>query len=117
MSTALIATIANAFAAKRHRLAIHVLPEKFDVPRIGADEQRLEIKINDLLGDERRERGVADADEAVVGENFDDQPAVKGERAHRGLGEAQAGPSGWCRSAAAAERSCPAIARPGFEFP
>ena len=76
---------ADAFAAKRHRLAIHVLPEKFDVPRICADEQRLEIKINDLLGDQRRKRGVADADEAVVGEDLHDQPAVKRERAHRGL--------------------------------
>ena len=70
MSTALIATMRDAFAAKRHRLAIHVLPEKFDVPRVRADEQRLEIKVDDLLGDARRQRGVADADEAVVGENF-----------------------------------------------
>ena len=61
---------ADALAAERHRLAIHVLPEKLDVPRIRADEQRLEIQIDDLLGDERRERGVADADEAVVGEDF-----------------------------------------------
>jgi hypothetical protein len=29
---------ANAFAAERHRFAIHVLPEEFDVPGIGADE-------------------------------------------------------------------------------
>ena len=78
---------ADAFAAKRHRLAIHVLPEKFDVPRVRADEQRLEIKINDLLGDARRERGVADAGEAVVGENFHDEPAVKRERAHGRLGQ------------------------------
>ena len=34
---------------------------------------------------QRRKRGVADADQAVVGENFHDQPAVKGERAHRRL--------------------------------
>ena len=35
----------------------------------------------------RRERGVADADESVVGEDLDDQPAVERERAHRGLRE------------------------------
>src|ERR1039458_7879066 len=33
---------ADAFAAKRHGLAIHVLPEKFDIPRVLPDEQWLE---------------------------------------------------------------------------
>ena len=61
---------ADALAAERHRLAIHVLPEEFDVPRIRADEQRREILIDHLLRDERRQRGVADADEPVVGEDL-----------------------------------------------
>ena len=42
-----------------------------------------EVEVDDLLRHQRRERGVADADEAVVGEDLDDQPAVKRERAHR----------------------------------
>ena len=78
---------ADAFAAEGHRLAVHVLPEKFDVPGIGADQQRLEVEVDHLLGDWWREGGVADADEAVVGENFDDQPAVKCEGLHGGFGK------------------------------
>src|SRR5206468_708201 len=73
-------------AAKRHRLAIHVLPEKLRVPRVRPDQQRLEVEINQLFGYERRERRVADADETVVGEHFADEPAVKCERPHAGGG-------------------------------
>ena len=38
----------------------------------------------------RGESGVADADVAVVGENFHDEPTVKRERAHGRLGQLQA---------------------------
>src|SRR5439155_24251834 len=59
---------------------------ELDVPRVGADEERLEIEVDDLLRDRRSERGVADAHVAVVGEDLDDQPAVERERAHGRLG-------------------------------
>jgi hypothetical protein len=76
---------ADALAAERHRLPVHVLPQELDVPRVGADQQRLQVQVDHLLGDPRRERGVADADETVVGPDLDHQPAVKRERAHRGF--------------------------------
>ncbi len=74
---------ADALPPERHRLAIHVLPQELDVERIGADEQRLQIEIDRLLGETRRQRGVADADVTGVGHHFDDQPAVKAEAGHR----------------------------------
>src|SRR6266536_491622 len=73
---------ANAFAAKGHRLAIHVLPQKFGIPGIKADQNWLQITINDLLGCFWCERGIADPDMSIVGEHFNDQPAVKSECAH-----------------------------------
>ena len=76
---------AEALAAPGHGLAVHVLPEELDVPRILADEQRRQVAIDDRLGHVRRQRGVADADVAAVGEHLDDQPAVERERRHRGL--------------------------------
>jgi len=42
---------------------IGLLPEQLDIPRIRADEQRLEVEVDGLLGDLRRERCVADADD------------------------------------------------------
>src|SRR5207247_1603802 len=77
---------ADALAAKGHGLPVHVLPEKLDVPWIGAEEERPQIEVDDLFRDQGGEGGVADAHEAVVGEDLDDQPAVKRERAHGGLG-------------------------------
>ena len=50
-------------------------------------QKRFEIEIDYLFGDGRRESGVADADEAVVGENFDDQPTMEGESLHGSLRE------------------------------
>ncbi len=77
----------DALAAEGERAAIHLLPEVLDVPGIGAEKQRLEVDVDELLGHHRRQRGVAQADEAVVGEDLDDEPVVKGEVAHRGLAE------------------------------
>ena len=83
MSTALIATIAIPLRPERHRPTIHVLPQQLDVPRIRADQQRLEVQINHLLGNLRRQRRVADANQPVVREDLANQPAVKCERSHR----------------------------------
>ena len=80
---------ADALASERHRLAVHVLPQKLDVPGIGADQQRLQIEIDHLLGHLRRKRGIADAHKPVVGEHLDDQPAMKGEGAHGSLRKRQ----------------------------
>ena len=74
---------ADTFAAERHRLAVHVLPQKFNVPGIGAEQQRFEVEVNHLFGDVRRQRGVAKANQPVVGENFHNEPTVKRERPHR----------------------------------
>ena len=60
-----------------------MLPQKFDVPRILSDQQRLKVKVDHLLAGLRGDRGVADADEAGVGEDFHDEPLVERERAHR----------------------------------
>ena len=81
---------ANALAPERHRPAVHVLPQEFDVPRIGADQQRLEIQIDRLLRHTGRERRVADPDVAGVGEDLDDQPAVETEAGHR-IGSSRGG--------------------------
>src|ERR1017187_3416825 len=80
---------ADALAAERHGLAVHVLPEEFGIEGVFAHDDGLQVEVDDLLGDARRERGVADADEAGVGEDLDDQPAVKAEGAHRVGGQIQ----------------------------
>ena len=80
---------ADSLAAESHGLAIHVLPEEFDVPRIASDQQRLEIKIDHLFRDLGRQRGIADPDQAIVGEDFDHQPAMEGEGLHGSFGELQ----------------------------
>src|SRR5262249_7291551 len=80
---------ADAFATKRHSLAIHVLPQEIDVPRVGAQQQRFQVKVNDLLGDVRRERGIADTYQAIVGEDLNDEPSMEGKGAHRGLRQRQ----------------------------
>ena len=36
-----------------------------------------EVQVDQLFGHTRRERGIADADQSVVREDFDDQPAVE----------------------------------------
>ena len=108
---------ADSLAAERHRLAVHELPEELQVPRVGAQQERLQVEVDHLLRDAGREGGVADADEAVVAHDLDHQPAVEGEGAHGGFAAARAGPSGSCRSAAAAGPSCRATPRRGCGSP
>ena len=76
---------ADALPAERHRLAIHVLPQEFNVPRILANQQRLQIEIDHLLADLRSKRRVPDPQAAIVSKNFHYQPSVERERAHRSL--------------------------------
>jgi hypothetical protein len=64
-----------------------LLPEEFGVPGVSAEEERGEIGVDELPGDYGRERGVAEADEAGVGEDFYEQPVVEGEVAHGGFAE------------------------------
>ncbi len=73
---------AYALATEGHRLAVHVLPEEFDIPGVSTDEEGLEVEIDDLFGNLWREGGVADADDAGVGFDFADEPAVEGESTH-----------------------------------
>ncbi len=77
----------DALAAEGHGAAIHLLPEELGVPGIGADEHGLEVVVDAGLGDERGEGGVAEADEACVGEDLDENPAMEGEVAHGGFAE------------------------------
>ena len=106
----------DALPAERHRLPVHVLPQELDVPGIRADQQRLEIDVDRLLGHARRERGVADADVAAsvkistISQPWNRNPAIES------AGEHRAGPSGWCRSAAAAAPSARATPRRGCGF-
>src|SRR6185437_4731293 len=72
----------NSLPAKSHRFAIHLLPKQFDVPRIGAEQDWFKVELNHLLCDLRRQRGVSNSDQSVITENFDDQPVMKGKRAH-----------------------------------
>ncbi len=62
----------DALAAESHRLAIHMLPEKFDVPWVGTNQKRLEIQIDYLLGGLRSEGRISDSDVAVIRKNFHD---------------------------------------------
>ena len=77
----------DALAAEGHGAAVHLLPEELDVPGVGAEEDGREVGVDEGLGDLGREGGVAEADEAGVGEDFDEHPAVEGEVAHGGLAE------------------------------
>ena len=103
-------------AAERHRLAIHELPKKLDVPRIFCNQKRLEMEIDYLLRDLGRERGIADPHQAVVGQDFNHQPAVKSERLHRSFRQVPASPWDWCRNVAAREPSFRASASREYEF-
>ena len=66
-----------------------------------ADEQRLQIEIDRLFGQPRGQRGIADADEPGIGEDLDNQPAMKTEAGHGIAVQLRAGPRRWCKSEAA----------------
>ena len=72
----------DALTAVGHRLAIHVLPQEFGFPGVGAEKNRLEVQIHNLFRYLRREGGITDSNEGIVGEDFEDEPSVKSERAH-----------------------------------
>ena len=75
----------DSLSAERHRFSIHVLPKELNVPRVGSDQNWLQVKVNHLLGDWRRQRRVADAHMTIVGENLNHEPAVKRKRRHGSL--------------------------------
>ncbi|SQC39956.1 Uncharacterised protein [Clostridium sporogenes] len=76
---------ADALAAPGMGRAVHPLVQVLVVPRVLADHERREVLVDDGLRDLRRERDVAEADDAVVGSDFDDRPRMEAERAHRFL--------------------------------
>ncbi len=76
---------AHALAAPGVRGAVHALVQVLVVPRVLAEHQRCEVFVDDGLGDLRRERHVAQADDAVVGLHLDHGPAVEPEGVHRVL--------------------------------
>src|SRR3954447_9794327 len=67
----------DALAAKRHGLAIHILPDVLIVERIAAEQDGLEIKVNGLLCQTRRQRSVPDSNVSRISEDLDDQPPVE----------------------------------------
>ena len=79
----------NPLTAEREGFAIHVLPEKLDVPRILLDQQWLEVKVDCLLCKLRSQSRIAYAYKAVVTQDFDHEPSMKGERAHGRLRQFQ----------------------------
>ena len=76
---------ADPLATEGHRLAVHELPEELQVPRVGPQQERLQVDVDHLLRDAGGEGCVADADEAVVAHDLHHQPAMEGEGAHGGF--------------------------------
>ena len=80
MSTALMAASTAPFRPIGDRRAVHFLEQILRVERVLADQKRRQLGVDDLLGDVRTQPRVADADEPVVGVDFDDQPTEKTKR-------------------------------------
>src|SRR5690606_10143014 len=72
----------HALAAPGVRGAVHALPQVLVVPGVLAHDQRRQVLVNDGLGDRRRQRDVAYADDAVIGLDLDHGPRMEAEGAH-----------------------------------
>ncbi|MNN16715.1 hypothetical protein D3C81_1298640 [compost metagenome] len=73
---------ADALAAPGVGAAVHLLPQVFVVEGILADHHRRQVLVDDLPGHARRQRAVADADQAGIGLDLDHHPAMEAERTH-----------------------------------
>src|SRR5580704_938035 len=78
---------ADSLASERQCLAIQVLPQPLDVPRVLSNQQGFQIEIDDLFCNWRRQSSIAQSDSTVVGEHFDNQPVMKRKSSHRGFGQ------------------------------
>src|SRR5207249_2984112 len=74
---------ANALTAESDGHVVHLLPVQFDVPGIGFQLNRLQIEFDHLPAYLWRQRCIANAHKTIIGENLNDQPFMKRERAHR----------------------------------